>query len=281
MGIIIDNKYELLQKEMYELVQKGMCLAFSGGVDSSLLLKIACDMGRKQQKEVHAVLFETKLHPMGDMEAAKEIAQELGAVFHVISVNELDNPSILMNPIDRCYQCKAYLFQQLYKYADTLGLSVLVDGTNADDLLEYRPGIKALQELSVHSPLAALGITKQMVREYASELGLSVANRPSAPCLATRLPYNTKIDFDTLERLDAGELYLKNLGYDIVRLRLYQDLLRIEIEPGLFLKFLNQKQEIINYLKELGFVYITLDMEGFRSGSMDIKIKMSEKQNEK
>lgn len=263
---------ERLRLKLNTLVNEGVCIAFSGGVDSSILLQIACEEGKKLDKPVYAVTFETKLHPCADLAVAQQVAQETGALHHVIAVNELDNPAILQNPIDRCYHCKRHLFSTLVDFAKAHNLPHIIDGTNADDLTVYRPGIGALKELGIVSPLAELGITKAQVRDLASALHLSVSNRPSAPCLATRLPYGTPIDFAILHRIDLGETYLKTMGFAINRLRLHGDIARIEIPVANFPDFLAKQAHIVLKLKELGFPYVTLDLEGFRSGSMDIHI---------
>lgn len=264
---------EILVKRIEQLVPNGLCVAFSGGVDSSLILKIACDIAVKTNKIVHAVTFETKLHPTTDLKIAKKVANELGAVHHVIQVDELSNIDIQNNPIDRCYRCKKYLFETLSNFAKSNNLNHIVDGTNYDDTFEYRPGIKALKELDIISPLVELSITKKIVREWAEQLGISVSKRPSAPCLATRLPYNTNIDYDILANIEQGENYLKSIGFETNRIRLHGDIVRIEILPNQFEQFITQRVKITEFLQKLGYIYITLDLEGFRSGSMDINIK--------
>ncbi len=261
-----------LKQRIRELIDEGLAIAFSGGVDSSILLKIACDEAKAMHKKVHAITFETKLHPSCDLENAEKIATEVGAVHHIIRVNELDNIDIKFNPVDRCYKCKHYLFSSLIEFAKKLELKNIIDGTNFDDLSQYRPGIKALAELGIISPLAELKISKAEVRKIASELGLTVSNRPSAPCLATRLPYNTEIDFALLENIDKGEDYLKSLGFLVNRIRVHKDIARIEIEKMQFSLFIEKSELITAELKKLGFTYITLDLEGFRSGSMDINL---------
>lgn len=258
-----------LKDRMESLLEGGMCIAFSGGVDSSLLLKVACLVGAKHGQTVHAVTFSTKLHPVGDLEIAKKICKEVGAKHHIIQINELNNPLICNNPVDRCYHCKKYLFTQLLSFAKEHGLRHVIEGSNADDKLVYRPGMRAIAELGIISPLLELDITKAKVRAYAEALGLSVAKRPSAPCMATRLPYGTQLDFSLLERLEKGEAYLQSLGFAINRLRLHGEIIRVEIETSAFSQFLAQKEEICKTLQALGFRYITLDLEGFRSGSMD------------
>lgn len=264
------DKYLNLKNEMSRFVEEGVCIAFSGGVDSSLILKIACEISKEKNKAIYAVTFDTKLHPKSDITISKQVAKTMGAIHKVIKIDEFENEEILMNPIDRCYQCKKYLFTQLLNFAKANNIKYIIDGTNADDLNEYRPGLKALSELGVISPLAKLGISKKEVREMAKKLDISVANRPSTPCLATRLPYNTRITVELLENIEKAEKYIKKLGFEVVRVRVHGDIVRIEIEKEQFLKFLDKKDLIISYLKDLGFVYISLDLEGFRSGSMDI-----------
>jgi uncharacterized protein len=176
------------------------------------------------------------------------------------------------NPIDRCYRCKTLLFKTLIQTAQEEGYQYLIDGSNYDDLNAYRPGMKALKELGIHSPLLELKITKSEIRSLASDLLIPSSNRPSAPCLATRLPYGDTLDFDLLERIDLGEKYIKKLGFYNVRLRAHKDILRIEVDKEAFTKFMESYDCVVKQLKELGFLYITLDLEGFRSGSMDINI---------
>lgn len=269
----MQNKLSELKNEIAKLVKDGVCIAFSGGVDSSLILKIACEEGKKLNKSVYAVTFETRLHPVSDITISQKVAKEMGALHELMQINEFENEKILNNPVDRCYQCKKSLFANLVEFANNYNLKYVLDGTNADDLNVYRPGVKALGELGIISPLARLGITKSEVREYAESLNISVASRPSAPCMATRLPYNTAISFELLENIEKGEEFLKSLGYKDVRLRVHNDIVRIEVNKEDLRKLILDKDYVIEYLKELGFVYITLDLEGFRSGSMDIYLK--------
>lgn len=262
-----------LSTYMEQHITKRIGLAFSGGVDSSLLLKIACDIGKKNNLPVLAITFETNLHPHGDLEEARSIALSFGAVHKTIEVDEFSDPEIMYNPEDRCYRCKNLLFRTLISEAKLAGYLFLIDGTNYDDRNAYRPGMRALKELNIHSPLLELEITKDQIRSLAADLGITSSNKPSAPCLATRLPYGIKLDFDLLERIDQGEQYIKTFGFYNVRLRLHQDILRIEIDKRDFEKMIQHQEDIISKIKDLGFLYVTLDLEGFRSGSMDIKIK--------
>jgi len=269
------SKYEELKMSILELVKDGVCIAFSGGVDSSLILKIATDAGKELGRDVHAVTFETKLHPVSDVQISRNVAKEMGAIHTIIKVDEFENKELLNNPVNRCYICKKMLFEGLFEFARNHNLKYVIDGTNADDHKVYRPGIKALSELGVVSPLAALEISKAEVREFAKDLSISVASRPSAPCMATRLPYNTEIRFELLKRIEEGEEYIKTLGFSIVRLRIHGEIARIEVPKEDFLKFMENKDLVLSKLKSLGFSYVTLDLEGFRSGSMDINIDKS------
>lgn len=262
------EKEETLFSIMKKYTGEDVCIAFSGGTDSSLLLKVAVDCAQKDTK-IYAVTFDTVLHPSCDLEIAKEVAKEMGAIHQVIFINELENSDIRHNPVDRCYQCKKMLFENLMAFAEKVHAATVLEGTNEDDLHVYRPGLKAVGELGVKSPLAEAGLTKQEVRSLAHKLGISVANRPAAPCLATRLPYGADLQPELLRMLERGETYLKEAGFSVVRLRLHGNIARIEIPVSDFAAFLAKREEITEKLKAIGFSYITLDMEGFRSGSMD------------
>lgn len=262
-----------LENQMAEYAAQDICLAFSGGVDSSLLLKAAVQAAKVTNKQVYAVTFDSRLHPSCDLEIAGRVAAELGGIHHVITVDELEQEEIRSNPVDRCYLCKRHLFGTLKAFAQERGIRRILDGTNEDDLHVYRPGIRALRELGITSPLADLHITKAQVKALAAAYGISVASRPSTPCMATRIPYNTRIDYDVLRRISEGEAYLRTLVSGNVRLRLHGDIARIEVDRGAMEQLLALGEQAAGRLKELGFSYITLDLEGFRSGSMDIKIK--------
>jgi uncharacterized protein len=262
-----------LEKTMAEYAKEDICLAFSGGVDSSLLLKVAAKAVEKTGKKVYAVTFDSRLHPSCDLEIASNVAKELGGIHKIITVDELEQEEIRFNPVDRCYLCKKKLFLSLKEFAGERNIPVIMDGTNEDDMHVYRPGIRALKELGIISLLAELHITKAQVKALAAEYGISVAQRPSAPCMATRLPYNTEIDYDILGKIGDGEEFLRSRFKGNVRLRLHKDIVRIEVDQDSFDCVLKDREAVISYLKELGFAYITLDLEGFRSGSMDVGIE--------
>lgn len=265
---------ELLIQELISFMapyrKQGICVAFSGGVDSCVVLKAACIANEGNDKPVLAITFETKLHPHSDITEAKELAEIMGAKHYTITVDEFADPQITKNPVNRCYLCKKLLFQTMTKTAHDLGYLGLFDGSNMDDTKEYRPGLAALEELAITSPLIELQVTKSSVRKMASILGLSTASKPSAPCLATRLPYDTSFDYELLAKINQGEDYLKELGHYNVRLRYHHPIVRIEVDKSEIADILNHSDKIVSYLKDLGFAYITLDLEGFRSGSMDI-----------
>lgn len=266
------NKEKKLAKLLAELTKEDVCLAFSGGVDSSMLLKALVDGAARTGKKVYAVTFDTRLHPSCDLKIAQQVAEELGGLHKVISVDELEQEEIRCNPVNRCYLCKRHLFLGLKEFAKERGIRHILDGTNEDDMHMYRPGIQALKELGIISPLAELHITKAEVKALAAEYGISVASRPSTPCMATRLPYNTEIDYKILDRIAAGEAYLRELIPGNVRLRLHGEIVRIEVDPEQIPVLVDQQEQVTAYLKSLDFRYITVDLEGFRSGSMDDKI---------
>lgn len=271
MGEYLEKRRQLIQK-MEQYAGQDVMVAFSGGVDSSLLLKLAYEASKKAGKKVYAVTMQTRLHPVREIEEAKRVCEEIGAVHMVMAVDELKEAGIMHNPVERCYLCKKHLFLKMKEKASELGIGVILEGTNEDDLHVYRPGIKALKELQIISPLAEAGLTKKEVREMAKEYGISVSLKPAVPCLATRFPYGTHLTYEQMAQVDKGESFLKEYGLHNVRIRVHDKIARIEIDEEAFWEFLAHKKEITGYLKKLGFVYITLDLEGFRSGSMDVGI---------
>lgn len=271
-----EDKKQELYRRMREYRKDNLCIAFSGGVDSSVLLGAAkaavkeCSGEEKSRMgHIYAVTFHTMLHPSCDMDNARKVAEEAGVCHEIIYVNELEQEEIRFNPVNRCYLCKKALFEKLKDFAVQAKAPVILEGTNEDDLHVYRPGRKALEEMGIISPLALCGFTKAEVRRLAGEMGISAAHRPSAPCLATRLPYGAEIKPGILEDIAAGEEYLKEIGFEVVRLRLHGEIARIEVPCERLGEFLEKREKITRQLKKLGFSYITLDMEGFRSGSMD------------
>ena len=208
----------------------------------------------------------------------KEFCEKNGVRQIICKSEELDIDGFRQNPKNRCYLCKHYLFGKLLEFARDHGVTQVLDGTNEDDLHVYRPGRKALREYGVISPLAACHVTKTEVKALAAKYGVSVAHRPSTPCMATRLPYGAEINYDVLDRIADGEAWLHTLfgAEENLRLRVHGDVVRLEIAPERMGEVLEKREEMIAYLKKLGFSYLTMDLEGFRSGSMDEKITQKE-----
>lgn len=261
-----------LKRRMEAYTSGDVCVAFSGGVDSSLLLVLACEAARKSGAAVYAVTMDTVLHPGGDLDIAREVLSKTEAVHEVIYLDELSIPEIRKNPVDRCYLCKKALFGRILDFAREKNAAVVLEGSNEDDLHVYRPGLRAVRELGVKSPLAECGMTKAEVRQMAARYGISVAERPSTPCLATRLPYGAEISPELLRRIDQGESSLRSLGFGNVRVRVHGDTLRLEVDAADMPLVLAHREEILLELKKVGCAYITLDLEGFRSGSMDVHL---------
>lgn len=249
-------------------IDDGICLAFSGGVDSALLLHFLAEC-QGEDTNVLAATFDTALHPADDFELTRYLA-DLYAVKHLaLPADVLSDGQLALNPVDRCYRCKKMLFTKLREVAATEGVYWIMDGTNADDMRQFRPGLKALKELKISSPWAELNVTKAEIRKLARKVLLPVADRPSTPCMATRFPYGARLDVVVIQKLADGEKLIREFEIDTVRLRYYDGLVRIEVEERDFGRLLLHKKEIIAGLKKLDFHYITLDLEGFRSGSMD------------
>lgn len=261
--------YQKLLNTIHSYQATKICIAFSGGVDSTLVLKACIDSGA----EVYPVLFQTVLHPAAELSEAKKITDEFNIPLQVMKIDEFKYPEILQNSPERCYHCKKALFTMLSEYALQNNCDVIVDGTNLDDLSEYRPGLKALKELNIHSPIAESGLSKKDVRSLCEKFGFAVSKKPSSPCLATRLPYHTLITKEALKMIEAGETALKELGFTQVRVRKHNDIARIELLNTEMGKAFSQYRTIASQLKEIGFNYVTLDLECFRSGSMDLYIK--------
>ncbi len=271
--MIDDVKKVQLQERLSFLAKDDILLAFSGGADSALVLALLAEVCKTKKSRLFAVYINTALMPSRDEGQAKELAQRLGVEFFTIALDEWKDPAIIRNTLDRCYYCKKRLFETLKEQASALGCVHVVDGTNHDDLQSYRPGLKAIAELGIVSPLAEVGFTKNEVREYLQTLGLEVAHRPSSPCLATRIPYGTVLEPTLLKRIEKAELYLKTFGFYNVRVRLHGEVVRLEIDREDFDLLMNNRDTIVKELKRLGFVYLTLDLEGFRSGSLDVSLK--------
>lgn len=265
-----------LEQYLSEHVAGGVALAFSGGVDSTLLLHALLRLKQRLDFPLLAYYFHTPLHTEEETQAAIRTAQAAGAELVEMRFDPLRLPVLRFNPQDRCYHCKGHIFSHMKEDAHARGLHTLMDGTNADDHKQYRPGLRALRELGVISPLAAVGLTKAEVRAKAAEWGLSCSTKPSAPCLATRFDYGAELTVEAVRRVEAGEQLLHRLFPDQpVRLRVHgeqKDMARLEVPPALMPQAVAEAAKIVSELRALGFHHITLDLQGFRSGSMDEKL---------
>ena len=254
-------------KEMLSQLES-VVVAYSGGVDSSLLLKLCQDvLGEK----VLAVTASSPIHPSQELVKAMEIAKSLSVKHLVIETKELESPVFVTNTPDRCYYCKLELFGELKKLATAQGMNNVVDGSNYDDLSDHRPGARAAAGLGIQHPLQEAQITKEEIRFLSREIGLPNWSKPSLACLASRFPYGTSITKEGLAMIDEAETFLHSLGIGQVRVRHQGKIARIEVEPqdmGILLNELN-RQRILSRFRELGYVYITLDLAGYHSGSMN------------
>jgi len=246
-----------------------LLIAFSGGVDSTLLLKVAYDsLG---DDNVIAVTALSPLYPERELTGVKKLIQTVGARHRLIQSNELEIPGFSKNPPNRCYYCKKRLFAELLDLAKEESILFVVEGSTLDDDKDHRPGKMAVQELGVRSPLREASFTKAEVRELSKTLGLPTWDKPSFACLASRFPYGEEITEERLKMVDAAEDYLFELGFKQVRVRHYGNLARIEILKEEMARLTNGslREELVNRLKRIGYHYITLDLQGFRSGSMN------------
>ncbi|MBM4297329.1 MAG: ATP-dependent sacrificial sulfur transferase LarE [Deltaproteobacteria bacterium] len=245
-----------------------LLVAFSAGVDSTFLLKAAHMTLGERAIALTAISASV---PPGELDAARAFAQSLGCRHIVLDSNELDNPSYAANPVNRCFFCKDELYRLSRAEADKLGIDTIVDGTNLDDLKDHRPGLKAADEWGVRHPLVEAEMTKADIRRYSRELGLPTWDKPSSPCLSSRFPYGTAIDLERLKKIGACEVFLKERGFREFRVRYHGELARIEVAQGeidrLFDKAL--RDAIVMRFKEIGFNFISLDLQGFRSGSLN------------
>lgn len=243
-------------------------VAFSGGVDSTLLLKMCCDV---LGDRVLAVTADSPIHPAEEMESAVRTAELLRVRHLVIRTTELRNPRFTANSPDRCYHCKKGLLQALKEIALTNGVSDIVEGSNADDLNDYRPGARAGDEMGVRRPLQEAGLTKAEIRSISKDLGLPTWDKPSLACLASRIPYGDPITPEALASIDAAEAFIRSLGIAQVRVRHHGRTARIEVDPEDIEKLAREtnRLRVVNQLRGLGYVYVTLDLAAYRTGSLN------------
>lgn len=251
---------------------KSIVVAFSGGVDSSLLLALSLEvLGRDQ---VVALIGCSPTYPAREKERAVAFCEGLGVEYHMLETSEITDGRYRENSPLRCYYCKSHLFDDALRFARERGIAVVAEGSNADDVDDYRPGRMATIEREVKSPLLEAGLTKAEIREISKQLGLPTHDVPAKACLASRIPYGTAIDVRVLEKIDQAEAFLESLGFGQVRVRYHGDIARIEVDPMEFARLLEAREAITGRLKEIGFTYVVLDLSGYRTGSMNEKLDL-------
>lgn len=258
-------------KEMFGQM-KSVLVAYSGGVDSTFLLKVAKDTLKESVLAATAV---SPTYPETELAAAKKIAKLLKARHVLVETKELESAEFTANHPERCYVCKKELFSQLKNIAKENSIEEIIDGSNADDVHDFRPGMRAVKELGIRSPLQELGFTKNEIRKLSKKLGLTTWNKPSLACLSSRFPYGININKEDLARVAKAEYFLNSLGIYQVRVRHCNDTARIEVLPEDMARLYKNgiRGRILKKFKKLGYTYVTVDLEGYRSGSMNEALK--------
>lgn len=265
----LQEKFEHLKNILNDM--GSVLVAFSGGVDSTFLLKTAFEvLGNKAV----AITATSPTYPEREFQDAKKLAKAIGARHIIVESNELLIPNFSDNTDRRCFYCKSELFEICNEKAKELGLKFVADGSNTDDTNDYRPGREAAKKLGVRSPLMEAGLSKFEIRELSKSIGLETWKKPSFACLSSRFPYGTKITEERLDKIEKCEEILRELGFSQFRVRYHNDIARIEAPPAEFNRFLDEgvRDAVVKGFKEHGFTYITVDLQGYRTGSMNEKI---------
>ena len=260
----MDSKLDRLKSILTDM--ESVVVAYSGGTDSTFLLKVAYDCLGDRVLGVTAV---SASMPVKERQEAESIAHLIGAPYSPIETRETEDPRYLENTPNRCYFCKSHVYDQILELAHGQGYRVVVDGTNLDDVGDHRPGRQAARERGVRSPLQEAGLTKAEIRDLARHLGLPNWDKPAAACISSRIPYGTTITIDMLSQVEQAESVLRQMGFGQVRVRHHDQIARIEVEPPYFQEVIKRGAEIVSALKKLGYTYVALDLAGFRSGSMN------------
>lgn len=256
-------------KEIIKKLNK-VVIAYSGGLDSSFLLKICSDtLGKENVIAVNAI---SPTYPERERKFAENFAEKIGVKLIQIETEEFKDENFVKNPPDRCFYCKMELFRKLEEIRREFNFDWIIDGSNKDDEKDYRPGMRAKEIFKVISPLKEANLTKKDIRKYSKKLGLPTWDKPALACLASRIPYGKEISVEKLKRIEKGEDFLWELGFKQVRLRDYEDIARIEVDEKEIGKVIKNRKKIVEYLKKIGYKFITVDLEGYRTGSLNIDI---------